>query len=418
MSPPKGKNPLQYLSLFSHFHEDLLAKLELLFTMKDLPGGSTVYKHGERAAAMYIVITGKVVMTLEDELLEAVELTRLSNMGSIFGDEAILVDPKAVYDCTATCLEDCMLLKLARSNLDKFINLTGDLGRQMQRVAFEKFSAKDLFRKMHLFDGVSRQKIYLLGLLSKFVTYREGDLIFEKGKIGANQGFHVLTRGKLEVLYEGKVLKQCNPGTYFGEVSLVTSKPPGVTLRASSDCSCVVVQKNDFRALFADERSVLSEFAIKVFGSKIDFSTFRRHPAGRESFTEFCREEFSAENIEFLTQVENLEDYAKRKTKTDVLRALKINIAQLREKKSIYIRSQCKSICENFVLSNSEREISMSAATRTDLIAAYKTRNFHPEMFGEAKELLVDIMENDSFERYKSSDQFKALLKELGTYFQ
>lgn len=68
-----------------------------------------------------------------------------------------------------------------------------------------------------------------------------------------------------------------------------------------------MVDREDFKALFVAEPSVLAEFSIRFLGHEVSLNDILHHPLARESFLRHCEKEFATENVEFWKAVEDFE---------------------------------------------------------------------------------------------------------------
>ncbi len=79
--------------------------------------------------------------------------------------------------------------------------------------------------------------------------FEEGDLIFAEGDVGDRM--YVITRGKVEVVRDGRPLAVLGPGDYFGEMAMLSDAPRNADVRALVGVDLLAVGKADFSKLLA-----------------------------------------------------------------------------------------------------------------------------------------------------------------------
>eukprot|EP00511_Aplanochytrium_stocchinoi_P013634 CAMPEP_0204894766 /NCGR_PEP_ID=MMETSP1349-20130617/33607_1 /ASSEMBLY_ACC=CAM_ASM_000710 /TAXON_ID=215587 /ORGANISM="Aplanochytrium stocchinoi, Strain GSBS06" /LENGTH=466 /DNA_ID=CAMNT_0052061983 /DNA_START=281 /DNA_END=1682 /DNA_ORIENTATION=+ len=462
------KNPLRMLAIFSDVNDKTLNKLlnekSDVMSLVNIPKGTIIYEEGEEATWLYFMYTGRVVLTLEDENGLVVELTRLQQLGSSFGNE-MLVQKGAKYDSTACTLEDSVVIKLAGNKFEKLKSLVPKVAAQLQRISQDRATIKTISERIPTFRNMSEQKQHQMSVISQFVKFSPGDVIFTqdgnserpsfyivtKGTVevvingkkvesvrevcpgdviftqnssvqdgnSERPSFYIVTKGTVEVVINGKKVKDINAGDYFGEVGLVSNKPHSATIRVSDkgeEVYCLMIGNSDFKELFVDAPTVLAEFTLRAFGEDVDFQDFIKVPKARESFLEYCETEFAGENIDYLTAVEKLERINKKRMRKSVLRSLNVSIEGMKSMKKKLCEKQAKYIMENWVLDDSPHPVSMEGRIQQTLIERYKKNDFSFDMFEPSKELVYSILETDNFERYKKKPEFKEVLRTIGEY--
>jgi len=410
------------LAIFSDVNDKTLNKLlnekSDVMSLVNIPKGTIIYEEGEEATWLYFMYTGRVVLTLEDENGLVVELTRLQQLGSSFGNE-MLVQKGAKYDSTACTLEDSVVIKLAGNKFEKLKSLVPKVAAQLQRISQDRATIKTISERIPTFRNMSEQKQHQMSVISQFVKFSPGDVIFTQDGNSERPSFYIVTKGTVEVVINGKKVKDINAGDYFGEVGLVSNKPHSATIRVSDkgeEVYCLMIGNSDFKELFVDAPTVLAEFTLRAFGEDVDFQDFIKVPKARESFLEYCETEFAGENIDYLTAVEKLERINKKRMRKSVLRSLNVSIEGMKSMKKKLCEKQAKYIMENWVLDDSPHPVSMEGRIQQTLIERYKKNDFSFDMFEPSKELVYSILETDNFERYKKKPEFKEVLRTIGEY--
>ena len=111
-------------------------------------------------------------------------------------------------------------------------------------------------------------------------------------------------------------------------------------------------------------------------------------------FTFFFRE-FSSENLEFWHAVNKFKNWGNQ---TD------------EQKKS------ANKIWSLYLKEDAELMVNIGGEERQRVKQEVQEEKFHSRMFADAQEEILNLMRSDSFERFKKSDLWKNLLKEVGSY--
>ena len=117
--------------LFQHLRPDQVNTLSEAAEGVSLKAGETVYRRGDPNDSLYIVIQGRVSLTMpesEDVRLLIDEVGK----GEMFGYGACLQLEK--YSLTAKCLEDTKLLKISAETLKGVMDRDLIMGRAIQTL--------------------------------------------------------------------------------------------------------------------------------------------------------------------------------------------------------------------------------------------------------------------------------------------
>ncbi len=103
-----------------------------------------------------------------------------------------------------------------------------------------------------IFSGLKRNTLKSLARAAKVRRFAPGDVLVEEGEEAA--AFFVLCRGQAEVVKgleqdKQRVLGNLTEGDFFGEMALLDGFPRSASVRAVSECECVVLARWDLLAL-------------------------------------------------------------------------------------------------------------------------------------------------------------------------
>jgi CRP-like cAMP-binding protein len=103
-----------------------------------------------------------------------------------------------------------------------------------------------------IFSDLKRNTLKSLARAAKVRRFAPGELLVEEGEEAA--AFFVLCRGQAEVVKglgqdKQRVLGNLTEGDFFGEMALLDGFPRSASVRAVSQCECVVLARWDLLAL-------------------------------------------------------------------------------------------------------------------------------------------------------------------------
>lgn len=407
---------IKFFPLFEDASDEEIEHVAKHFEMMSLNKGDTLYKEADKADRMYFLYTGEVVLTSEDDHGLIMELTRVDETGALIGDEILFLNDKS-RKCTVTGLKPTTLFSLSKKGFERFRHGLPSLAKNIEFAALQRERLHIISDKNPVFKGISKKRRHQLSTICRIVRFKPGQTIIQQG-VEKNRRFYIIAGGHAAVYLDDTVVRELGEGDYFGEVGLVSGAPPTATVKVfgSAKCYCLTVSKEDFRALFTNEPSVLAEFSIRFLGTKVGLEHVLNHDLARESFLSFCSQEFASENVEFWKAVEDYERLGQRRERKSIIRALNVKVTDVKQKKKKLMVKRATDIIERWVVDDAEEEVSMASAVKDDLLTKYSKGEFSYDMFEQAKDLVFSIMKGDNFSRYKQSAEFAAVLKQLGQY--
>jgi len=109
--------------------------------------------------------------------------------------------------------------------------------------------AREALARLPIFSVLERGSLDALARAATVRRFTPGDLLVKEGD--AAVAFYVVCQGQLEVVkglgQKGeRVVGTLNPGDFFGEMALLDGFPRGASVRAVTDCECLVLTRWDF----------------------------------------------------------------------------------------------------------------------------------------------------------------------------
>jgi CRP-like cAMP-binding protein len=110
---------------------------------------------------------------------------------------------------------------------------------------------KEALTKAPIFAGLKGNVINNLVQSARVRKYMAGDVLVREGEEAV--AFFVISEGKAQVVKSAgdkeEVVGELGEGDFFGEMALLDGFPRGATVRATTDCECLVLIRWDFTAL-------------------------------------------------------------------------------------------------------------------------------------------------------------------------
>jgi CRP-like cAMP-binding protein len=112
--------------------------------------------------------------------------------------------------------------------------------------------AREALARAPIFSGLKGSTLKSIARAAKVRRFAPGELLVKEGEEAA--GFFVLCRGQAKVVkglgQDGeRALGNLTEGDFFGEMALFDGFPRSATVRAVSECECVVLARWDLLAL-------------------------------------------------------------------------------------------------------------------------------------------------------------------------
>ena len=113
----------------------------------------------------------------------------------------------------------------------------------------------DLLAGVPLLSGLDRKHLERLTKDFSARTFPAGSVVVREGD-DHGIGFFVVAEGHGVVTVGGKKVGEIGPGSYFGEVALLTDRMRTATVTATTDLHCLVMTLWDFRAFVRGDAEV------------------------------------------------------------------------------------------------------------------------------------------------------------------
>ena len=102
----------------------------------------------------------------------------------------------------------------------------------------------DLLKSVPLFEHCSRRDLGKIAAITEEVAVEDGKVLITEGDRGRE--FFVIISGEVEVRRRGRKVAALGPGTYFGEIALLSQRPRTATVTAVTPLRVLVIADQDF----------------------------------------------------------------------------------------------------------------------------------------------------------------------------
>ena len=161
-----------------------------------------------------------------------------------FGELALIYNDKrsatilAIGDCQVYSLDGLLFKKIIiEKNMQKRSSHAGFLN------SIKLFNNLDKAKKLKLVDGL------------EVVQTMPGKFVFQEGEIGSE--FFIIESGEIECLKgmdDGslKLIRTLGQGDHFGEIALIKLEPRSLSIRAKTQCSMLMLDREAFSRILGD----------------------------------------------------------------------------------------------------------------------------------------------------------------------
>ena len=111
-------------------------------------------------------------------------------------------------------------------------------------------TVEESLSRIEIFSELPQADIARLASVTRQRSFKKGDVIVHEGEMGV--AFYVIASGKVDVLKTvgntESVVANLGEGSFFGEMALFDNHMRSASVRAATDCDCLVLTKWDFNA--------------------------------------------------------------------------------------------------------------------------------------------------------------------------
>ncbi len=209
----------------------------------ELRGGDVLFREGDPADRLYVVVDGAVVPIAEG--LRRRKLAVLES-GAFFGEIGLFA--RQPRNATIEALVDSRLVAIDRSSVQSLIRAHPTVKQGIARFLRDRLIDRQLRTNLFFASFVDRERREVARQF-RFVELAAGTTLVEAGRPAG--GLHVVLSGRLEVVPSGLggAGAEIGAGDVFGGLSLIDGQPVPGHVVARDRCRLVVLGERRFRKI-------------------------------------------------------------------------------------------------------------------------------------------------------------------------
>jgi CRP-like cAMP-binding protein len=125
-------------------------------------------------------------------------------------------------------------------------------------MALRSNAKLDLIRSVPLFEHCSKKDLQQIAQTADEIDLRAGKVLIEEGERGRE--FFVIVSGEVEVTRQGRKIASLGPGSFVGEMALLSKAPRTATVTAVTALDVLVITDRAFLELL----NTIPELWLKV----------------------------------------------------------------------------------------------------------------------------------------------------------
>jgi len=214
--------------------------------------GETIYRRGESARAMYVVVTGSVDLLVEKSDGHRHIVARFVH-GDHFGEVSMLLDDE--YGSSAKALSTAVCIEIDTATLAACL----EEEEGIELLHHEQTDLVERCRELALFSDFTPAMLRHFLSKCRHVERTVGALVIESGQM--SEKFHVILSGRCQ--RSGPSGPRLLAGDCFGHESLLVDEPmPAIA--AIEDTELLVMSRMDFRSIIGIADAAYQDFAERL----------------------------------------------------------------------------------------------------------------------------------------------------------
>ena len=153
--PQMTLDAIRSVPLFASLDDEAASELRDLLQTRQVPNGTELFHAGDQGDAMYLIESGRVRITVNDDDNKVVVLAELAQ-GDFFGEMAIIDGKQRSADATVT--EDARLEVLSRESFLRFIDNNPTVALAMLSATFSRLRRTDKLLQQRVSRNVNEEQ--------------------------------------------------------------------------------------------------------------------------------------------------------------------------------------------------------------------------------------------------------------------
>jgi CRP-like cAMP-binding protein len=252
---PEAGDELARIPLFGSLSPKALRQLMTNIRVVRLSPGEVLFREGEPAHTLYVVVDGAVVPIAEGPPRQRLAVIE---SGEFFGEIGLVTNQPR--NATIEALVETKLLAVDRPTMWSIIRGRSDTSKMVLRFLRQRLIDRHV-RNHPLFAAFGRRERGALAGQFSFLEVAGDTTLIEQGR--ACEALFVLLAGELTVLdaAANKPLGQLHAGDLCGAVALVHGEPAAASVVASGKCWVLAMSSDHFRRVLDADPELASKLA-------------------------------------------------------------------------------------------------------------------------------------------------------------
>lgn len=377
---------------------EALRSLMDLCVMETIEHHHAVYYEGDRGHKMYITLIGQVTLYYPDKAQTVL------GPGSYFGEMALMV--RLPRSETVRASQTCLLLTISVADFETYLHQYPIVYERIDRERRARMALRLVSLEIPFLSGLSTESLTDLSQRCVIEDKIEPDtIILRQGDIGDR--FYIVIDGAVEAIVandrdDDKISNLLEAGSYFGELALVSDhEVRSASVIALKQSVLLSISRAEFQRFFFHNPPSYASIQIRLLRHACDMQSILEHPQGAAYFQRFLAQEFSEECLLFC------QDVTQYRKKSHELQPLDQ-------------QALAQELYHRYISDDSDTQVNLKSTVRDKIekhVVVKKKKNNHEmplaDVFEDAENEILHLMEKDKFTRFKNSVYFDNLLKEL-----
>jgi CRP-like cAMP-binding protein len=243
VEPPVAGRELANVPLFGSLDAETLHKLMALVRVVRIDEGDLLFREGDSADCLYVVVEGAVV-----PVAEGPPRTRMAVLekGEFFGEAGLVTNQPR--NASIEALVDSRLIALDRELMWSLIRGRPEMSKVLLRFLRQRLIDRQISTHP-FFAAFSRADRPSVARQFRFLEVQDGVPVLEQGVPG--EGLFVLLAGTMDVEDDegDKLLGSLAPGAVFGARSAARDEPARLSVVADGKCWVLVLGRARLRGI-------------------------------------------------------------------------------------------------------------------------------------------------------------------------
>ncbi len=265
-------NYLKSIDIFKNINEEILTNLLPELTTISLVKEAILFQQNDPSDALYIVLQGKLVATLNQADGNRIILAEIT-VGNIVGEMNLFTGGKRTANVSA--VTDVELIKLSKTSFENIVAQNPVLLQRMADVITQRLRHNQLLAILPKYFGETDKNILnAIESQAEWIHLHSGEALFKQGDVA--NCLYVLVSGRLKVAFADpvdnqQIIEEVSQGEVVGEKALFADEKRTADVHALRDCDLVKLSATAFETLAQKYPQLMMAIAkLAVQRSRLD----------------------------------------------------------------------------------------------------------------------------------------------------